>query len=289
MLNREIKKEKIGLIQIDGTEPNLALMKLSKFYKDQGKEIILIDLSTLGINKWIASKIFIGGSGYNLGENLPTEIEELVPDYELYNIDYSMGFTTRGCIKHCDFCIVQQKEGSLIEVNMNWIKHNKVMVMDNNFLASPLWKEKLIYFINGKMKVSINQALDITLINEDNIKLLKKLKSYDMKFKKIRYYFAFDHIELKDIVEKNIKLMIEHGFNTKWLMFYILTGFDTTHQQDLERINLLIKYNCLPYIMKYNNKLNDKWLNNLDRWINRGYYRFIPYEEYNKGALVKYF
>lgn len=111
-------KQKIGLIQIDGTMPNLALMKLSAFYKQKGFDVIFIDLSTLGIKNWIASKIFVGGSGYDLKADLPKEIEEITPDYEGFKLDHSIGFTSRGCFRNCDFCIVQEKEGAIKEVNM---------------------------------------------------------------------------------------------------------------------------------------------------------------------------
>ena len=54
--------------------------------------------------------IDIGGSGYDLHKTLPNEIENLKPDYRLYpEFDYSIGFSSRGCIrstKTCPFCIV---------------------------------------------------------------------------------------------------------------------------------------------------------------------------------------
>ena len=40
-----------------------------------------------------------GGSGINLTNLLPPEIEKIKPDYDLYPSTYSQGFTTRGCLK----------------------------------------------------------------------------------------------------------------------------------------------------------------------------------------------
>ena len=80
-----MKKQKIGLIQIDGKMPNLALMKLAKWHRDKGDDVRIIDLSSLGINKWYGSKIFMGGSGYDIKQTLPKDIEAQVPDYELFN------------------------------------------------------------------------------------------------------------------------------------------------------------------------------------------------------------
>ena len=276
---------KIGLIQIDGTMPNLALMKLSAFYKQKGFEVVFIDLSSFGIKDWIASKVFAGGSGYDLKADLPNEIEEITPDYEGFKTDYSLGFTSRGCVRNCDFCIVREKEGMIKEVSMDWIKHTKAILWDNNFLASPKWKEKLYYFIDNDIKVSFNQALDIRLITEENARILLNVKAYDWKFNKRTYYFAFDNPKLEGIVKAKIELLLSLGFNPKWLMFYILCGFDTTHQEDIRRFEIIKNYGCIPYIMKYNDRKDDVWLNHFDRWVNRKYYEFVPFESYKNGVL----
>jgi hypothetical protein len=62
---------KIGLIQVDGKLPNLALMKLAKHYEDLGHETFFVDLSTIKADFWFGSKIFMGGSGYDIKATLP--------------------------------------------------------------------------------------------------------------------------------------------------------------------------------------------------------------------------
>lgn len=102
---------KIGLIDADlmdhGTRhPNLALMKISGYYKEQGHDVELIYRSYLDAYNYdeiFISKVFtfsdipdwllelpnvhIGGTGFfeDGGENLPDEIEHHRPDYELYS------------------------------------------------------------------------------------------------------------------------------------------------------------------------------------------------------------
>lgn len=279
------KPTKIGLIQTDGIMPNVALMKMSAFYKSKGQDVHFIDLSTLGIKKWIASKIFVGGSGYDLRADLPKDIEEIVPDYKKFNKDYSIGFTSRGCIRNCDFCIVRSKEGSIHEVNMDWIKHTKAVIMDNNFLASPKWKEKLQYFINNNIKVNFNQGLDIRLINRENVKILFEVKAYDIKFKRRSYYFAFDDPKLESIIKEKIKLLVDIGFRSNWLFFYMICGFNTTHEEDIRRFNIIKDLGCVPYIMKFNDIKNDKWLNHFDRYVNGRFYQLIKLEDYKNGVL----
>jgi len=278
---------RVGLIQVDGTLPNLALMKLSSFFKKRGDDVVFIDLSSFGIEKWFASKVFIGGSGYDLSKALPREIEEMVPDYERFGLDYSMGFTSRGCIRDCDFCIVREKEGTLKDADMEWIKHTKAVIMDNNFLASPKWIDKLQYFIDNDIKVNFNQGLDIRLINTGNAQLLFRTKSYDRKFRTRAYYFAFDDPKLEDIVRKKVEIMISCGFRPRWIMFYILCGFNTSHAQDLHRFEVIRDIGCIPYIMKHNDRKDDTWLNHFDRWVNRRYYQYVKFEEYKNGVLKK--
>ena len=146
--------------------PNLALMKLSTFYKSKGYDVTFIDLSSFEIDSWFGSKIFTGGSGINLEQDLPDEIEILTPDYEKFKLNYSIGFTSRGCIRKCDFCIVKEKEGMIKEVNMDWIKHSKVILLDNNFLASPKWREKLEYFIDNNGVLANKKLEPEKLIHE---------------------------------------------------------------------------------------------------------------------------
>lgn len=277
--------KRIGLIQVDGIMPNLALMKLHTFFKSKGREVVCIDLSTLRVDEWFASKVFVGGSGYDMKASLPKEIEEIVPDYDSFNLDYSLGFTSRGCMRNCDFCIVREKEGELHEVDMGWITKSKAIIMDNNFLASPMWRKKLEYFIEHKIKVNFNQGLDIRLIEVENAYLLLKTKSYDRRFRTRAYYFAFDDPSLESLIKEKVSLLNAIGFKSRWLLFYILVGHNTTHEEDIRRFEVVRDLGCMPYVMKYNDTKKDKWLNHFDRYVNRRYYQVMSMEEYKGGVL----
>ncbi len=269
-------KKRIGLIQIDGKMPNLALMKLAAWHKNKGDDVRIIDLSTLKIDSWYGSKVFMGGSGYDVKQTLPKEIEAQVPDYEAFNIDYSMGFTSRGCIKDCGFCIVKQKEGELREVEFKeTIRYCKYVVMDNNFLASPLWKEKLQYFIDNQIKVSFNQGLDITYINEENAEMLSRTKYYDRNFSRRCIYFAFDKMSLKPVLKEKLPILTKYIKNYH-IMVYMLVGFDTTHKEDMERFQFLRYYNVDPFVMVYNNRKDKPELRHFARWVNKRIYKAEP-------------
>lgn len=272
---------KIGLIQIDGKLPNLALMKLAKYYEDLGHETFFVDLSTIKADFWFGSKIFMGGSGYDIKSTLPKEIEEITPDYEKFGLDHSIGFTSRGCIRNCDFCIVKDKEGTFHDVDMSWINKKKVLLLDNNFLASINWKEKLQYFIDNKIKVCFNQGLDLRLITEEKAEMLSKVDYRDDKFNSKRIYFAWDNIKDEEIIIRGINKITAAGIKSQNIMIYVLVGFNSTFEEDMYRTKKLIDLGVKPFIMQFNkNQKRDKKLIDLARWINKRYYNFIPFEEY---------
>ena len=120
----------IGLIDVDSHNyPNLALMKISAWHKSQGDHVEwwnglkhydrvyqakVFDNTYTQDNIYCvdADEVIKGGTGYGLNDRLPDEIEHIYPDYSLYNItDTAYGFLTRGCPRHCPFCIVGDKEG----------------------------------------------------------------------------------------------------------------------------------------------------------------------------------
>ena len=144
----------IGLHDADKNRfPNLALMKLSAWHKAKGDNV----------NWWIpmekydrvySSKVFTftpeesmlpddtikGGTGYHIYNELPEEVDAIFPDYSIYpDVDYAIGFLTRGCIRNCPWCVVPRKEGDIRPCN-TWqqIKRadsNKIVFMDNYVLA----------------------------------------------------------------------------------------------------------------------------------------------------------
>lgn len=128
---KKVRKLKIGLLDVDGHNfPNIALMKISAWHKQQGDEVewcfpmkhydkvymSKVFTFTPDFNTCInADEIIKGGTGYYYpdgGDPLTNGIEHIYPDYKLYNIkDTAYGFLTRGCPRGCEFCIVEKKEG----------------------------------------------------------------------------------------------------------------------------------------------------------------------------------
>ena len=295
---------KIGLFDIDLKYHNLALMKLSSWHKSFGDHTELYNpLMKNTYDRVYVSKIFlkknieegyipedsiIGGTGYSLKTVLPYDMEHFMPDYTLYNLDYSVGFTTRGCIRNCGFCIVRQKEGNIkehaeVEEFLN-PKSNVIVLLDNNFLALPSHIKKLQKYIDKGWKMDFNQGLDIRLINGENAELLAKIKYY----KTIK--FAWDSLKDESKIVKGLDMIIKAGIRPRNITMYVLIGYDTTFEQDLYRVEVLrsIKDSRGPikaYVMNYDNKLKSRKYKDFIRWVNNPWiYKSCEWKNYKKGG-----
>jgi len=286
------------LIPIDSKMRNLAIRKLGGFLKERGHQVFYNDgcsspdyvyISCIfqknapkvrGIAKMFSCPVEIGGYGVN-GAQLPFEVEHHMPDYN--GMDYSMGFTSRGCIRNCPWCIVPKMEGSIRDhapiTEFLHPDHNKLVLLDNNFLASPRWRENLQFIIDHNLKVCFNQGLDIRLINEENARMLADCRYYSLTFRERRLYFAFDTLEVEPAVRRGIEILKEAGIKPKLMMFYILCGFQEPYDfgYDWHRFKVLCELGVDPYVMKYNGRRDIRILNHFSRWvIKRDYKRRRP-------------
>lgn len=288
---------KIGLFDIDSKYHNLALMKLSTYHKQKGHEVELYKPLWKDTYQIVfASKIFSkknknemylpegcikGGSGFSLKVRLSEGTEHLMPDYFLYNLNYSLGFTTRGCIRDCGFCIVRQKEGYIrehakVEEFLN-PKSNIVVLLDNNFLALPSHIKKLQKYIDKGWRMDFNQGLDIRLINEDNAKLLAKITYY----KQLR--FSWDFLNIERSVKEGLKLLFKEEIKPCQIMVFMLCNYNTSFEEDMYRYNELDALGVVPFVMNYG-KPNHK-LRHFARWVNKRWLcQSATWEEYYRGV-----
>ncbi len=297
--------------------PNLALMKIGAWLKENYNEVVDIELiqglpdtaplypydqvyiSTIfyqnkeKVEDYVQqfpkdSDIAIGGSGWDFTTKLSDYIEHMMPDYSLYNLDYSMGFTSRGCIRKYKFCIVPEKEGTIRDnapiTEFLHGNHDRVMLLDNNFQASPKWRENLQYLIDHKIKVNFNQGLDARLVTEEFASMLAASRCYDGKFKTKGAHLAFDNPRLEKPLLRALELFDNAGMAPKRFIVYVLVGFDTSYKEDLKRIDTIAEAGAVPYIMRYN-QTKDPYLKHLVRYINRKYYQFVKREDYKDGVL----
>ncbi len=242
--------------------PNLALMKLSAYHKAREDEVFLNfplcqpDITYAScVFTWnargrdgLAPDTIIGGSGIDLKAELPPEVEHIMPDYSLYpGVDFSLGFTSRGCIRDCPWCIVPVKEGQIqpwARIYEFWDpRHRKIILLDNNLLAAPNWRQTMKDLRAEGLEVDFNQGLDIRLVNKDNVGYLKRVKARQLRF-------AFDDIGYEGAVRRGIELLLANGINSRKLSFYVLVGFGDD-ETVVERMKILHSYNVDVYPMVY--------------------------------------
>jgi hypothetical protein len=260
---------KIGLIDVDSHHfPNLALMKISAWHKAQGDQVEMF-FPMSHYDKVYMSKVFDdspdfetcinadevikGGTGYDLQNKLPTEIEHMYPDYSIYNIKkQAYGFLTRGCPRGCEFCIVGKKEGlksyKVADLEEFWNGQREIIVNDPNLLACKDRKDLLQQLIDSKAWIDINQGLDIRFCDEEASHMINQLRLKML-------HFAWDKMDQSKLIVKNlIEFKKRTEFDFRKLRVYVLTNFGTTHEEDLHRIYTLKKIGYDPYVMIYDKK-----------------------------------
>jgi len=280
----------IALIQVDGTLPNLALMKLATWHKQQGDKVTIIKdkhvtTRLVPFDKVYISCIFdenkaialemekqfenaeLGGVGVDSPKKLPPEIEHIMPDYDLFGIDYSVGFTTRGCIRNCYFCKVPKHEGKIFancDIYEFWDKrHKEIIIMDNNILAMPEHFKKIAKQINdNKLRVDFNQGLDHRLLTPELCKILLNLKHmYEIRF-------AYDSPSYKPTVIKALKMLRDAGLKDWRTRWYCYIGVNDDFYSAYERIEFLRQNKQLVYVMRDRKVYNKPEFIALSSWAN---------------------
>ena len=304
---------RIGLIDVDSHNfPNLALMKISAWHKAQGDHVEWYQPMFSGhMDRVYMSKVFTfsddyewcidadevikGGTGYAIelkdgkeqydktkDNPLPQEVEHIYPDYSIYGItDTAYGFLTRGCPRACDFCHVASKEGicsyKVADLSEFWNGQKNIVLCDPNILACPDHMDLLQQLVNSKAKVEFNQGIDIRLVNDKNLELLRQIRLQNI-------HVAFDRYQDKHIIEPRLRDFVSKtGFNKDkgHMLCYILVNFDTTLEQDIERIQLCRELRISPYPMIYDKEHCDPVYKKLQRWCNNFIFWNVPtFEEY---------
>lgn len=293
---------KIGLIEVDGHKfPNLALMKLSAYHKQQGDEVEwatpFCHYNRIYMSKvfnytpddhyiYDADEIIKGGTGYDITSKLPENVERLQPDYSIYpGIDNktAYGFLTRGCPNKCAWCVVPRKEGKIqpyMDVEEIAIdSRTNLVLMDNNILAAGDYAlQQLEKILKNGYRVDFNQALDARLVNDRFAKLLSKIKWIDRRIR-----FGCDtHAQIEQC-EKAISLINGYGYKGEYFIYTMLGGnndfqecYERTHYWWLRNHELRQKHlpNIYIHSQPYRDPINPKhiipqWQADMARWSNK--------------------
>lgn len=292
---------RIGLIDVDGHNfPNLALMKVSAWHKQQGDSVewympfgdsydIVYKSKVFSFSPDFddcinADRVIKAGTGYcielvdgkevfhpELDQPLPPEVEHICPDYSLYpklTKDTAYGFLTRGCPRGCDFCIVGKKEGrcsvKVADLSEFWSGQRNIVLCDPNILACRDWRELFDQLVASKALIDFNQGLDIRLMTEEKAEMISILRINEI-------HFAWDRYEDKDLVLSRLRLysdIVKVSPHAHKAVVYTIVNFSTTFDQDLERIYTLRDMGYWPYVMIYDKAHADNKYKRLQRWVN---------------------
>lgn len=311
---------RIGLIDVDKesrgkvTFPNLSLMKLASFHKSQGDSVewnggLLSNFDRVYMSKVFgdeysrdypyfinADEVIRGGSGYAIkvdqGEeiytksqdwSLPDEINHSFPDYSIYGItDSAYGFISRGCPRDCGFCPVSQMQGRktriVADLEEFYNGQRKIVLLDPNITALKFDDFEKVFkkLEDSGASVDFSQGLDARLLTKEKAELLNRIKWE-------RLHFAWDNPR-EDLTEdlKTIKRELPRGSRNN-ITVYILTNYNSTHAEDLERMKIVKALGFQPYITIYRRTTAPKVTKDLQRYTNRPWLIWsLEWEDYKR-------
>lgn len=306
----------VRLTQLDGALPNLALMKLAHWYRQQGDEVTLtrsieadlfeprpdvvygsaiFDFSAERVERFRLAwpQAIVGGTG----SGSTTTVEAITGpahrgvDYSGYpDFKDSIGFTQRGCRLKCKFCVVPAKEGKnrgearIDEIwrGEGYPKH--LHLLDNDFFGQPDWRSRIEEIVAGGFKVCMSQGINVRLINEEAAAAMATINYRDTKFNTKRLYTAWDNIGDEKVFFRGVDILERAGIPATHLRAYMLIGFDHTETwaRIWHRFNRMVERGIEPYPMVYNRKRAD--LLCFQRWVITGIYRFVKWPDYERST-----
>lgn len=291
---------KVGLIDIGGKLPNLALMKISSYHKAMGDTVTLGTGGELTYISCIFSKhrhmaeellkmypaAVAGGPGWDHAVILPPEIAVCKPDHSLYNNDYGFGRLTAGCPGNCPWCVVPTCEGSESKTvahtgDLINPRSDFMVLLDANILACPDWPEHFREIRERGLTVCFSQGLDIRYVNDMVAEELAKLKVSDLHRNHSRIWFAWDRPENEEHVRAGIASLNRAGIKSYRLRFYVLVGYNTTWEQDWHRFSILRDLRAEPFIMCYEGAGPKQKA--FAHWVNRFYYKSCSFDDFKDG------
>lgn len=294
-------------------------MKISAYQKQQGHEVELLrsydDIEEY--DRIFISKVFTdteipegitelswveyGGTGffYDKAPQLSPEIEHIMPDYHLYDgfvaeslangvsktalkyyTDYSIGFTTRGCIRGCSFCVNKNYRACLLHSPVEEFidpERKYICLLDDNILSCKDWKNVFDRLNSTGKRFQFKQGMDERLLTDEKCEVIFNSNWIG------DYIFAFDNIRDRRLVERKLQLMRKH--TNRDVKFYVFCAYNhkepDTYPEEFwandirdvfERIRVLMSYQALPYIMRYDGYKKSPFRGMYDtiaRWCNQ--------------------
>lgn len=219
-----------------------------------------------------------GGPGYDPGVAYGPEVLSMVPDYDLYpGLDYSIGYTFRSCPRRCKFCVVgrmpQNEDRNHYSIYKFWDRrHRRIVLLNNNTFFDPLWKETFREVVRENLTMIDWSGYDARLLDEEKLHWMERVRWAH------GVHFAWDLMEYEKEILPALKLLSKSKLKHR-ACFYVLTGFNTTHEEDLHRCYTLRGYGLRALVLQY--QRDNPRTKRLHNWsLNRRVFFTTDFEDY---------
>lgn len=315
----------IGLIDVDGKIPNLALMKISTYYKSMGEKVEFVQ-DGVDYEKIYASSIFtkseekckklldqygnkieIGGTGWDIEKKLIPEIESCKADYDLYSPEIIasririIGTKEKKLKKATEIAnagigftsrgCVRKCPFCFVPVKEGEFKHDQEI----KNIINP--KSNVIILHDNNLTADPNcidklhEIRDRKLVVDINQGCDIRLVTEDIakalsEVKHLRsIHYAWDLMGYEKQVIEGIKTLSKF-IRPYRQMCFVLVGFNTTFEEDMYRFKKLSEMKIDPFIMVYN-QIPDVRLKHFARWVNSRIYKVCSFEDYEPWKKSK--
>lgn len=159
-----------------------------------------------------------------------------------------------------------------------------VEVLDNNFFASPDWRDAIKDLRAQRLPVRFH-GVDVRIMDEEQAEALNTLRM------KGDVHIAWDlpQIDLTPQLEAMTKYIKPYNITC-----YVLVGFNSTREQDMHRLRTLRRLGIRPFVQPFrdytNSRTPSQYEKDLARWANRPWtFKTTDFEDFRprKGFTCK--
>jgi len=209
-----------------------------------------------GISVSLRKDIFesrLGNRNIEYVEGLDPDLEVCAPEYDEIPAEFNYGFSSRGCINRCAWCVVPKLEG-YVRPLVGWQNqignHRRFLLMDNNLLACGADHiESVLFEMKERKKlIDFNQGLDCVFFVKNSNVIFPIFEKYRANIDPFR--FSWDSKKQDKYVTETISMLNSLKKCATW---YVLYGFNDSIEEIHNRLSTLLRSGQHVKLMRYRN------------------------------------